>query len=118
MGTVRQLPRRMSEADICRREKSKKKEKLKKRRRIKQTQRDSNEDGRSALWKCRSFATSVSATYAGIDDPTGTTTATRRTRFRSAVPVERDAFCREITRGGRFGRVGGTTITGETHEYF
>lgn len=71
---------------------------------------------RGALWKCRSFATS--ATYAKIDVPAAAAATIRRTRFRPAVPVERDAFCREITRGERFGRVGGTAITGETHEHF
>ena len=44
------------------------------------------------------------------------TTAARGHRFRQVVPVERDAFCREITCG--FGHVGGTAITGETHEHF
>ena len=44
------------------------------------------------------------------------TTAARDRRFRQVVPVERDAFCREITCG--FRHVGGTAITGETHEHF
>lgn len=44
------------------------------------------------------------------------TTAAWDHRFRQVVPVERDAFCRKITCG--FGHVGGTAITGETHEHF
>lgn len=54
--------------------------------------------------------------FRNIDIADAVDVFTRGHRFRQVVPVERDAFCREITRG--FGHVGGTAITGETHEHF